>query len=167
MQLNNEELLILKKPMGILLRNNQVSQESLSRYLRDRLVITVGDATTERLLELGIVPSIQIVDGRERRVEREPPLEKYAKVIRCRNPAGEISSDAIHAFREALRSEKPVRIIVDGEEDLLGAVVLALAAENSVMLYGQPLEGLVLVTINEESRSKLREVINRIRAYIS
>jgi uncharacterized protein (UPF0218 family) len=128
------------------------------------MIISVGDATTDKLLELGIVPAIQIVDGRERRVDRDLPLENYAKVIKCRNPAGTISTEAVKAFREALASEKPVRIIVDGEEDLIGAVVLALAPDNSVMFYGQPLEGLVVVKVNNEARSKLKEVINKIRS---
>jgi hypothetical protein len=167
MQFNNEELQIFKKPIGILLRNNQVDLDSLSQYLKNDLTISVGDATTDKLLELGIVPAIQIVDGRERRVERDLPLENYVKVIRCSNPAGTISKEAVDAFKEALTSEKPVRIIVDGEEDLIGAVAIALAPDNSVMFYGQPLEGLVVVTVNDESRSKLKEVINKIRSMLN
>ena len=163
MQFNNKELQILKKPIGILLKNYQINMDSLSKYLKSELIISVGDATTDTLLELGIVPTIQIVDGRERRVERDLPLENYAKVIKCNNPAGTISMEAVNTFKEALASEKPVRIVVNGEEDLLGAVVLALAPDNSVMFYGQPLEGLVVVTVNNETRSKLEEVINKIR----
>ncbi len=164
MQLNNEELQLFKKPVGTLLKNNQISNDSLSPYLESKMIISVGDATTDKLLELGIVPAIQIVDGRERRVDRDLPLENYVKVIKCRNPAGTISTEAVKAFRKALASEKPVRIIVDGEEDLIGAVVLALAPDNSVMFYGQPLEGLVVVKVNNEARSKLKEVINKIRS---
>jgi len=167
MQFNSKELQIFKKPIGILLRNNQVDLDSLSQYLKNDLTISVGDATTDKLLALGIVPAIQIVDGRERRVERDLPLENYVKVIRCSNPAGTISKEAVDAFKEALASEKPVRIIVDGEEDLIGAVAIALAPDNSVMFYGQPLEGLVVVTVNNESRSKLKEVINKIRSMLN
>lgn len=167
MQFNNKELQPLKKPVGTLLKNNQVNLDSLSTYLKSDLVISVGDATTDKLLELGIVPAIQIVDGRERRVERDFPLENYVKVIKCKNPAGTISIEAINAFKEALTSKKPVRIVVDGEEDLMGAVVLALAPDNSIMLYGQPLEGLVIVVINNETRDKLKEVINKIRAAVN
>jgi len=164
MQLSAQELQLFKKPIGTLLRNNQINLDTLSPYIKSKMLITVGDATTDRLLELGIVPAIQIVDGRERRVERDLPLEKYTKVIKCDNPAGTISAEAVRAFKEALLSEKPVRIIVNGEEDLLGAVVIALAPDNSVMFYGQPLEGLVAVKINNETRGKLREVINKIKS---
>ncbi|MFQ5969946.1 MAG: GTP-dependent dephospho-CoA kinase family protein [Nitrososphaerales archaeon] len=167
MRFSNEELQLFKKPVGILIKNEKVSLDSLSPYLKSDLIISVGDATTDKLLSLGIVPSIQIVDGKEQRAKRNVPDKKYTKEIMCENPAGGISNDAINAVRQALRSEKVVRIIVDGEEDLIGAVFLALAPDNSVMLYGQPLEGLVVVRINAESRSKFREVINKIRTSIS
>jgi len=167
MRFSNEELQLFKKPAGILIKNEKVSLDSLSAYLKSDLIISVGDATTDRLLSLGIIPSIQIVDGKEQRAKRNLPDKKYAKEIRCENPAGGISNNAINAVKQALTSEKPVRITVDGEEDLIGAVFLAFAPDNSVMLYGQPLEGVVVVRINEESRSKFREVINKIRTSIS
>jgi len=164
MQFSDEELRVFKKPAGVLIRNEKISIDSLSPYLKTQLIISVGDATTEKLLSLGIVPSVQIVDGREQREKRKLPEKRYATEIKCINPAGGISKDAISAVKQALTSEKPVRITVDGEEDLMGAVVLAFAPDDSVMFYGQPLEGLVAVRINEESRRRFGEVINRIRS---
>ncbi len=163
MRFSDEELRQFKKPAGILIRNEEISPERLSAYLKSELIVSVGDATTEKLLSLGIVPSIQIIDDREQRGERKPLQKKgYVTEIRCVNPAGTISDDAISAVKLALQSEKPVRILVEGEEDLLGAVILALAPDGSVMFYGQPTEGMVAVTVNEESKSRFREVINRI-----
>jgi len=164
MRFSNEELQLFKKPVGILIRNEEINLDSLSTYLKTQLIISVGDATTEKLLSLGIVPSVQIVDGREQREKRKLPGKIYATEIRCANPAGGISSDAISAVKKALVAEKPVRIAVDGEEDLMGVVVLAFAPDDSVMFYGQPLEGLVAVKINTESRNRFGEVINRIRS---
>jgi len=164
MQFSNEELQLFKQPAGILIKNDKISSDSLSPYLKTQLIVSVGDATTEKLLSLGIIPSIQIIDGKERREMRKPPEKGHAVEIKCINPAGGISSDAISAVKTALSSQKPVRIAVDGEEDLIGAVVLALAPDGSVMFYGQPSEGLVVVRINEESRSRFGEVINRIRS---
>ncbi len=164
MQFSNEELQLFKKPAGILIENDRINLDSLSPYLKTQLIISVGDATTEKLLSLGIVPSIQIVDGKEQREKRELPEKNHVVEIKCANPAGGISNDAIGAVKEALSSEKPVRITVDGEEDLMGAVVLALVPDGSVMFYGQPLEGLVAVRINKESRNKFGEVINKIRS---
>ena len=164
MRFSSEELQLFKKPVGILIKNEKISLDSLSPYLKTKLIISVGDATTERLLSLGVVPSIQIVDGKERRESRKLPEKSHATEIKCANPAGGISAEAINAVKKALDYEKPVRITVDGEEDLIGAVVLALAPDGSVMFYGQPLEGLVAVNINNESRKRFDEVINRIRS---
>jgi hypothetical protein len=164
MQFSNEELQLFKQPAGILIRNEKISLRSLSPYLKTKLIISVGDATTEKLLSLGVVPSIQIVDGKEQREKRKLPEKGHVMEIKCINPAGGISSDAVRAVKKALGSEKPVRITVDGEEDLMGAVVLALAPDDSMMFYGQPLEGLVAVRINNESRNRFGEVINKIRS---
>ncbi len=164
MRFKSEELRLFKKPAGALIRNEKISLDSLSPYLKTQLIISVGDATTEKLLSLDIVPSIQIVDGKEQRKKRKLPQNRYAIEIRCVNPAGGVSNDAVNAVKKALVSEKPARITVDGEEDLIGVVVIALAPDDSVMFYGQPLEGIVAVRINEESRNRFREVINRIRS---
>ena len=48
----------------------------------------------------------------------------------------------------------PVRITVFGEEDLLVLPVCIHAPDNSIVLYGQPNEGLVLVEITTEIRNK-------------
>jgi len=164
MRFSSEELQRFKKPAGVLIKNEMINLDSLSPYLKTQLIISVGDATTEKLLSLNIVPSIQIVDGREQRERRKLPEKRYATEIKCVNPASSISNDAIIAFKNALTSEKPVRITVDGEEDLMGVVILAFAPDDSVMFYGQPLEGLVVVRVNEESRNRFKEVINRIRS---
>ena len=44
-------------------------------------------------------------------------------------------------------------IVVDGEEDLLALPAIALAPLTSVILYGQPDEGLVIVKVDEGIRS--------------
>ena len=166
MQFSSEELQAFKKPAGVLIKNEKISLDSLSPYLKAQLIISVGDATVEKLFSLGIVPSIQIIDGREQREKRKLPEKRYAIEIKCTNPAGGISKGAVNAVQKALVSEKPVRITVDGEEDLIGVVVLAFATDDSVMFYGQPLEGLVAVRINEESRNRFREVINKIKSMV-
>ena len=78
MQFSNEELQLFKKPAGTLIKNEKISPDSLSPYLKTPLIISVGDATTEKLLSLGIVPSIQIVDGKERRERRKLPEKGHA-----------------------------------------------------------------------------------------
>ncbi len=163
MRFKSEELQLFKKPAGILIKNEDFGLESLSPYLKADLIISVGDATTEKLLSLGIVPSIQVVDAREQRQRRCLPPNRYVTEIKCANPAGGISNGAVNALMRAFDSAKPTRITVDGEEDLIGVVVIAFAPDDSVMFYGQPNEGMVAVRTNEQARKKFAEVINRMR----
>ncbi|GIU72891.1 MAG: hypothetical protein KatS3mg003_2370 [Candidatus Nitrosocaldaceae archaeon] len=158
--LNNEELEALKKPAGILIRDEAITKDKIKEHITD-LIISIGDATTERLIKMDIIPDIQIVDGKERRITREPS-GAYKHQVRCKNPAGSITYDAVKAFKDALNYNEPVRILVEGEEDLFGLVALAYAPNNSVIFYGQPLEGMVILYVNEESRNRFKSMIDKI-----
>jgi uncharacterized protein (UPF0218 family) len=52
-----------------------------------------------------------------------------------------------------------VRLSVNGEEDLLVIPVCIHAPENAIVLYGQPNEGLVIVKITPEIRSKTQTLL--------
>jgi len=54
----------------------------------------------------------------------------------------------------------PVRITVMGEEDLFVLPVCIYAPDNSIVLYGQPNEGLVLVEISTEIRNKVQTLLD-------
>jgi hypothetical protein len=150
--LSNDELEALKKPAGLLIKDNEID-EKIKDHLTN-LIISIGDATTDRLLSMNIIPDIQIVDGKERRYTREPAGKYYITQLRCKNPAGSITIDAIKIFKEALDAKKPVRILVEGEEDLFGLIALAYAPKDATILYGQPLEGIVIMKIKIRDRFK-------------
>lgn len=164
MSFSSDELSVLKRPLGILIEDSRVSRDTLDHMLKGAvMVISVGDATTERLISLGIVPDIQVVDGRERRYARAEEVRRmHRSEVRCRNPAGTVSRDAIDAISRAFTLERPVRVYVDGEEDLLGLAVLRLAPDGSVILYGQPLEGMVLLRVDEAIRERLRHLLSKL-----
>jgi len=154
----------LKEPFGILIKNSEITKQSISKYAaQDSLVITVGDATTDKLIELGITPSIQIVDGLEKRAKRIPPSVKVTTNLTCNNPAAQITQESMDAIKLAFSSPKPVRITVVGEEDLLVLPVCVLAAEDSIVMYGQPNEGLVIVKITSEIKNKAQSIIDLMR----
>ena len=121
----------------------------------------MGDRTTENLLQLGIKPQIQIVDGLEKRSKRVVPTDdKTNTKLFCKNPPGEITTESMKVIQEAFSSEPPVRILVDGEEDLLVIPVCIYAPENAVVMYGQPNEGLVIVTVTPEIRAKVQKILD-------
>lgn len=150
----------LKKPLGVLIPDYEVTRSNVSsRIPKDAFVITVGDATTEKMISFGLSPSLQIVDSLEKRSKRDLPGGYVKTILECTNPAAEITEQSIGTIRQALSMAPPVRIIVTGEEDLLVLPVAVYAPDNSVILYGQPNEGLVLVQVTEEVRNKAKSIM--------
>jgi uncharacterized protein (UPF0218 family) len=125
-------------------------------------IITVGDATTERLLSFGITPDIAVIDGVERRSLRDYSINYPAIEMLCTNPAGIISRGAVHVLQSALETPSPVLVKVEGEEDMLALPLFTMAPKGSAVLYGQPLEGIVLVNITEEKQNQAKDLMNRI-----
>jgi len=152
----------LKTPLGNLIRDNDPNKENIIKKKSiESIIITVGDRTTENLLQLGVKPQIQIVDGLEKRSKRVVPTDdKTNTKLFCKNPPGEITDESMKVIQEAFSSEPPVRILVDGEEDLLVIPVCMYAPENSVVMYGQPNEGLVIVTVTPEIRAKVQKILD-------
>ena len=161
MRLPDHLRLELKKPLGLLIQDHDVTKSSISGNIpKGAFVITVGDATTEKMISFGFNPSLQIVDSLEKRVKRDLPSGDTETVLTCANPAAEITDESISVIRKALKMTAPVRIIVNGEEDLLVLPVALYAPDNSVILYGQPNEGLVLVHLTEEVRNRAKSIMN-------
>jgi hypothetical protein len=152
----------LKNPLGNLISDNDPNKENiLSKIFTESIIITVGDRTTENMLQLGLKPQIQIIDGLEKRNQCILPIDDTINTkLSCRNPPGEITEESIQIIKKAFSSEPPVRIIVDGEEDLLVIPVCISAPENSVVMYGQPNEGLVVVRITPKIRAKVQKILD-------
>ncbi len=151
----------LKTPLGVLLPENQADKINIQKYLSENsYVITVGDRTTEKMIDFGLIPSLQIIDGQEKRKKREPPKLENVTELTVDNPAAEITSQSIDMIKKAFTMQSPVQLFVDGEEDLLVLPVCIHAPENSVVLYGQPNEGLVIVKITSEIRNKVQTLLD-------
>ena len=152
----------LKIPFGILLPSQQVNRDNIQKHISEKtFLITVGDATTENMINLGIVPSLQIIDNQEKRKERKSlSIKGVNTTLSCRNPAGEITTECITIIKNGFNSKPPVRITVDGEEDLLVIPVCIFAPPNAVVMYGQPNEGLVIAKIDTEIRDKAQKILD-------
>ena len=152
----------LKIPLGDLINDIDVNNKNIQTKINPKSVlITVGDRTTENMLQLGLKPQIQIIDGLEKRNQRIVPTDDAVNTnLSCRNPPGEITKESIQVIQKAFSSEPPVRITVDGEEDLLVLPVCIAAPENSVVMYGQPNEGLVIVHVTPEIRAKVQKILD-------
>ncbi|HSG83644.1 MAG: GTP-dependent dephospho-CoA kinase family protein [Nitrosopumilus sp.] len=151
----------MKIPLGILVPENQTNKDEIQKHLSENsYIITVGDRTTEKMIDFDLIPSLQIIDGQEKREKRTPPKLENATELTVVNPAAEITSESISLIKKALTMQSPVRIFVDGEEDLLVLPVCIHAPDNAVVMYGQPHEGLVIVKITPEIRNKVQTLLD-------
>jgi len=151
----------MKIPLGVLLPENQTQKSEIQKYLSENsYLITVGDRTTEKMINFDLVPSLQIIDGQEKREKREPPKSQFTNELTVDNPAAKITFQSISAIKKAFTMKSPVRIFVNGEEDLLVLPVCIHAPDNAVVMYGQPHEGLVIVEITAEIRNKVQTLLD-------
>jgi uncharacterized protein (UPF0218 family) len=57
---------------------------------------------------------------------------------------------------------RPVKVFVEGEEDLLVLPLLFLVPDGSVIVYGQPLEGIVVVKVSPEVSRKAKDLMDKL-----
>ena len=152
----------LKIPLGDLIKEEEVNKENiLNKINSESIIITVGDKTTENMIHFGITPQIQIIDGLEKRNQRIVPADDTINTnLSCRNPPGEITEESMQVIQKAFSCEHPVRITVNGEEDLLVIPVCVIAPENSFVMYGQPNEGLVIIRVTPEIKAKVQKILD-------
>jgi len=161
----------LKTPFGKLYRGK--GEKCLRRVVESlkspAKIISIGDVTTYYLLKAGIVPDICIVDDRTMRLPVDHEMRKGTahesfKDVAVLNPPGVITQELIDAIRDNMNSRKPVRIFVDGEEDLAVIPACEYAPVGSVVLYGQPNEGVVAVTVTEEKRRETLSLMEQMES---
>ena len=137
-----------------------VSGELPEEYHDKKPIIAVGDVVTDILIEQGITPDICIYDGITRRGDYQQKEDRPEKTINIKNPAGMITRESWRVIQEAIDDEDPVSIEVDGEEDLLSLVSIALCPEGGIVIYGIPSKGMVINQVDSEIKRKTWQVIN-------
>jgi len=154
----------LKTPLGKLILDSSSEKENYIRSVySEKVVITVGDATSELLIGMGLTPLLHIIDGQEKRMKRSPPLaDSINTELTVKNNPGEISPESFDLIKNIFEQKPPIRLLVDGE-DLLVLPVCLFAPENSVVMYGQPNEGLVIAEITDEVREKVQKIVNQMK----
>jgi len=152
----------VRKPLGRLIQG--VPSET-SRILIDELrrvsgkIIAVGDRVSRELSALGVRVDVYIVDDKIERQSVEPFTMRGAVELRCENEPGTISEDAYAAVRDAVSMNGPVVVRVRGEEDLLALVAIIEAPLGSLVIYGQPRMGVVLVDVDEKSKQNALSIL--------
>jgi len=161
----------LKKPIGLLVRNSkkQFSAAAKAKKLllaaKPTKIIAVGDVAVKELASLSVPLDLGFADLKtERRRVFSAPKElgfKYSALFFASNPASRITHSLVNATRKALKLEKPALVQVSGEEDLAVIPAVLFAPLGSVVVYGQPKEGLVLVPVTEAKKKELLGLLHR------
>lgn len=154
----------LKEPVGTLIRGSFAeTMKKLKRMVKEEKppkIVSVGDTVSKNLVKNSVFPQLAIVDGRVMR-RKIPPITLTAdETVYVRNPQGTITDEAFTEIQRSLRQKYRIKMVVDGEEDLLTLVAVLHAPENSFVVYGQPREGVVVVKVTDEKRAEVTEILN-------
>ena len=157
----------LKKPLGTLIRGSFVETMKIFKDMTEKekpvVIISVGDTVSKNLVKNHVFPQLSIVDNRvmRRNIQSIPlPAEK---TIHVKNPPGTITEEALEAIQEALKSNCRVKIVADGEEDLLTLIAVLYSPENAFVIYGQPYEGVVVVKVTPEKKAEVAGILKAMK----
>jgi|TARA_B100000315_G_scaffold254473_1_gene295617 hypothetical protein len=142
---------ILKMPFGELYAGSGlIPANKVKSLLKGEKLIIVGDITLKNMLAVGIKPNLSIVDLKSKR-DQMIETKLSGIILNALNPPGRITIDLWDKIHAALDGNNTT-IIVDGEEDLAVIPCIIEADWNTVILYGQPDEGIVYIHVDEETK---------------
>lgn len=157
----------MKKPLGILL---QGTLEEIIDKLREIIkidkpmrIVTVGDRVSQDISDHNILPDVLIVDNRIMRNEVPPVSVNVDQVMSVKNHRGTITEEAWRTIERATRDSIRKKIIVDGEEDLLALVAVLTIPEDSLVIYGQPTKGMVVVKATLDMKREVSKIIQAMK----
>jgi len=154
----------LKAPLGLLIQGSfDKTMKTLKELIekeKPSKIISVGDTVSDNMLKHGVSPQVLIVDNKVMRKPIQAIAVNADQTLHVKNPAGTLADEAWTVIKEALRGKRRTRVFVDGEEDLLTLVAVLCAPENSLVVYGQPHEGIVVVKVTEKTREKVHHIVD-------
>jgi len=101
-----------------------------------------------------------IIDNLEKRQRTIPYAHPRNRVINAKNQAGKIEHKARLAVERAIRGEADL-VEIEGEEDLLAIIAVIAAPLGSLVVYGQPNEGVVLVRVSAENKVEAGRILEQ------
>ncbi|MBS7656705.1 GTP-dependent dephospho-CoA kinase family protein [Candidatus Bathyarchaeota archaeon] len=155
----------LKTPLGLLVQGSykqtMIRLKEIIAKDRPKKIVSVGDKVTENIIKSGIPLNVAIIDNKVMRKPVKPLDLKADRSFNVRNPAGSLNEEAFQVISEAVIFDGLTSIRVDGEEDLLTLAAIIAAPFNSIVVYGQPKKGIVIVSVTEDVKKKINGIIER------
>lgn len=151
--INAKQRQFFSKPLGPIV--------SVANHSPKDLVAVVGDYALSQFLLRDWTYQVGVYDGK---TQREPfvheLLSKIHPTLEISNPAGAISGEVFEKLSD-LNFENKNHILVDGEEDLITAALILTLPLSSILYYGQPNKGMVKLSINEELKEKVWQILKK------
>jgi pantetheine-phosphate adenylyltransferase len=129
-----------------------------------QLTILVGDIVSEYCIQRQLPFHLAVFDGKTQRQEyTSSTLEQSSvqkKITHLKNPAGQVTQEMTtwltEFFSSAAKEDAATQQLlkIDGEEDLATVAAVLLAPLGSVIIYGQPDQGMVRLVVTEELKDR-------------
>lgn len=152
----------MKRPLGELWQGEvECNVQRLKALVQGApQLATVGDFVSIHAWKGGLRPHITVIDFRVMRREVEPYKLNHRE-LRVSNPPGRITAQAQEALHRAVNGPEPRVVVVEGEEDLLVLPLITYMPLGSLIVYGQPGEGMVVVEVTEGRKAWAQEFMGR------
>ena len=158
----------LKQPMGKLFpgpsEDPSIAMNLALKSISDELkIIAVGDVTVYSLQIEKREAWISVIDGMTHRKkwDKFEHIDTDEKLlINAKNPPGMLTSSIFEACSKAISQSENVTIFVDGEEDLVPIPLILMAPLGTILLYGQPNEGLIVREIDISAKRRARRFLD-------
>ena len=134
------------------------------------LLVSVGDIVTKNLREINCTPDIEIIDFKTRRYAIDKESLKEFKLNKGKfyvNPQGEIRREVVCVYAEAIekvlkKTASNIKIVIEGEEDLLSLPAILLAPLGSIVCYGvHDLNAIIQVDVTEENKEIIFKMLQQ------
>jgi len=150
----------LKEPLGPIYTD---AENLLSDAVEP--IVSVGDVVTYHLLQADQVPAVAFVDEKTKRqtvdAEIREGITGFDREVDVDNPPATLTRELLQTLRTGIDDGATTLVRVDGEEDLAALPAVLAVPGGATVVYGQPDEGMVLVTADEETRAFVRDLIER------
>ena len=156
-KLKKEFIEDFRKPFGKLVKNKKELKGELKKLSWEKL-ICVGDFSSLSAREAGFMPDISIVDRKIERKKIEKKLTNKIQaplILKANNPSGVVTKEAWETVKLSFCYNLPVKILIQGEEDLLFLPACFFAPKKTVIVYGLWKRGGVIVKVEKKIKKKI------------
>ncbi|RLI77913.1 hypothetical protein DRP07_11650 [Archaeoglobales archaeon] len=161
----------LAKPHGKLYRGKGLETiEKIREIRRYSPLVCVGDLVTYYTFKAGYEPDLVVIDLKTVRdlIDSEMVAYMESKLVnyikkKVKNPPALITPELAELLVESVKELKnrKIYVLVEGEEDLATVLLVYLLPYNSLILYGQPGEGVVALVVDREQKNIIPGVLEK------